>query len=76
MSNKKITIEMDVYDYISLLDARRDEVKENFGWTIPDGVYNYFIESLKDGCGVNPQSAHPKYIIDNMAVNGEEGRED
>lgn len=68
-----ITIEMDVVDYIDLLDQRRAEVEKNFGWTIPDGVYDYFCEMLEDGCGINPDNANPRYVIDNMVVNGDYG---
>jgi len=71
MSKGTQTIEMTVDDYICLLDERRANVEEWWKWTIPDGVYNWFIQSLEDGCGIDPEHASPKYVIDNMAVNGD-----
>jgi len=67
-TNRTITLEFDVDDYILLLDDRREVVKRNFGWTIPDGVYDYFCEMLEEGFA--PGNPSPMYVIDNMAVNG------
>ncbi|MCD8208616.1 MAG: hypothetical protein LUD72_11815 [Bacteroidales bacterium] len=73
-SEQTVTITMD--DYIKLLNARRAEVEPR-GWTIPDCVWNYFIEIIEDcGTGDNPQHNSPSYVVDNIAVNGDYGNFD
>lgn len=66
------TIVIDLDDYIDMLEARRREIAENFNWTIPDGVWDYFIEDLEDGYGLGDDT-RPNYVVDNIATNGNFG---
>ena len=70
MNNRKIEIDLD--DYIEMLERRKREVADNFGWTIPDGVWDHFLEILED-CGSVGENSSPSYIVDNIAVNGDYG---
>lgn len=65
-----IKISMDAY--IEALDARRDFVEENYGWHIPDIVWDYLIELITE-CGVIYSHSSPSYVVDNVAVNGDYG---
>lgn len=69
MSNR--TIEIDLDDYIDMLEMRKAEVAEYHNWTIPDGVWAYFLELLED-CGISGDN-RPAHVIDNIAVNGSYG---
>ena len=70
MSNIKIEIDLD--DYIAMLERRKRKVADDFGWTIPDGVWNFFLETLED-CGSVGENSSPSYVVDNIAVNGDYG---
>ena len=63
-------IMIDLEDYIKLLDLRREEIK-SLNWTIPDVVWNYFIECLRDG--ILPTEIAPSFVVDNIAINGDYG---
>lgn len=67
MYDNNINIKLDVETYIDMLENRRKE----FWVEIPDCVMNYFYDLLRDGCHPAPENAHPMYIVDNIAVNGE-----
>ena len=64
-------IEIEVDDYIYLLDARRNFVAEHYNWKIPDCLWDYFCEVIEE-CGVG-SNANPNYIVDNAIVNGDYG---
>jgi beta-glucanase (GH16 family) len=70
---KEQTVEIPLSDYIELLDERRRYVDENYGWSIPSEVYDYFIEQLESGCTPDPAHSAPMYVIDNLAVNSSFG---
>ena len=44
MMNNNIKIELDIEDYIDLLDQRRNFVEEHYNWHIPDCLWDYFCE--------------------------------
>jgi hypothetical protein len=67
----KRTVEIDMDDYIGMLENRRQEVEPR-GWTIPDAVWDYAMETIEE-CGVDPEHSSPSYIVDNLAVNGDYG---
>ena len=64
------TVEITRDTWLSLLEDRRKLISPR-GWTIPDCVWNYAVECLKD-CGPFPDPAKndPSYLVDNIAVNG------
>lgn len=65
-----ITISMDLY--VEILEQRRKNIEEWWQWRIPDIVWDYFIALIED-CGINPANSDPKYVVDNIAVNGSYG---
>ena len=67
------TVEITMSTWLSLLGGRRELISPR-GWTIPDCVWNYAVEFLKD-CGPSPDPAKndPSYLVDNIAINGEYG---
>jgi len=69
MNKNRVTIEIDVYGYINILEDRREYIKEQFNWTIPDGIWEYFCRMLEDGCSV--RDSNPSVVVDNIAVNGD-----
>lgn len=64
-------IEIDAEDYIELLNNRRDFVQEHYHWNIPDCLWDYFCEVIRE-CGVG-NNANPSFIVDNAIVNGDFG---
>lgn len=66
----KIRIEMDIEDYLDLLRDRKRQCVEDFGWSIPECVWNYALEVIED-CGIDPENASPRYVVDNIIVNGD-----
>ena len=64
-------IEIDVEDYLVLLDERRNFVAEHYNWKIPDCLWDYFCSIIEE-CGVG-NNANPNYIVDNAIVNGDFG---
>jgi len=62
-----MTITIDVEDYIKLLNLRREEIN----WSIPDIVWDYFIQCLRDG--IFPTETAPSFVVDNIAINGDYG---
>ena len=64
------TIEIDVDVYIDLLNERRTYNEVHFGWNCPDCVWDYVMKSIKEN-GVPPKKSDPKYIVDNLIVNGD-----
>jgi hypothetical protein len=68
-----MTIEMDVEDYIELLEARRQYVESNYGWNkMPDCLWNYLMETIRE-CGIAKEHSAPKDFVDNAIVNGDYG---
>lgn len=63
-------IEIDIEDYLDLLEDRKRQCVEDFGWSIPECVWNYALEMIEN-CGVDPNNASPKYIVDNIIINGD-----
>lgn len=66
------TIEIDVDVYIDLLNERRTYCEVHFGWNCPDCVWDYVMDLIKE-IGVPPEGSDPKYIVDNLIVNGDYG---
>jgi hypothetical protein len=67
-----VTISFDTW--LDMLEDRRKEVEKNFGWTIPDGVWEQAIAIFEDcGGSEDPQRNDPMFIVDNIAVNGDYG---
>lgn len=66
-----MNIEIDIQDYIEMLNDRRYFIEKNHNWTIPDIVWDYFINSLEEG--IIPYNTSPSYVVDNIAVNGDYG---
>lgn len=64
-------IDIDVEDYIELLNERRAFVKEHYNWTIPDCLWDYFCDLVRE-CGLSGNT-DPSFIVDNIAVNGDWG---
>jgi hypothetical protein len=67
----KRTVEIDMDDYLDMLVDRRHEVEPR-GWTVPDAVWDYAMETIEE-CGVSPEHSSPSYVVDNLAVNGDYG---
>lgn len=66
-----ITVNMDVEDFINLLDGRKEFVEEHFGWTsMPDCLWEYFTDGFRVVGSVN---ASINEIVDNAIVNGDYG---
>ena len=65
-------IEIDVEDYIDLLQARKDFVEEKYGWNqMPDCLWDYFCDLIRErGVGSN---SNPAFIVDNAILNGDWG---
>jgi hypothetical protein len=49
-----IKIEMDIEDYIYLLDNRRNFVENHYNWHIPDCLWEYFCD-LSEFCMLHKQ---------------------
>lgn len=64
-------IEIDLEDYIKLLELRKNKIKKYYGWDIPDMVWDYFLNLLYDGCV--PTETNPSIVVDNIAINGDYG---
>jgi len=65
-------IEIDLDDYIDMLEYRKREIAENHNWTIPDGVWDRFIEDLENGYDLG-DNKRPSGVVDNIATNGNFG---
>ena len=66
-----IVIEMDIEDYIDLLDNRRNFVENHYNWHIPDCLWEYFCDYIKD-TGVYGNN-RPDIVVDNAIINGDWG---
>ena len=66
-----IVIEMDIEDYIDLLDNRRNFVENHYNWHIPDCLWEYFCDCIKD-TGVYGNN-RPDIVVDNAIINGDWG---
>ena len=66
-----IVIEMDIQDYIDLLDNRRNFVENHYNWHIPDCLWEYFCYCIKD-TGVYGNN-RPDIVVDNAIINGDWG---
>lgn len=69
-----ITVNMDVEDFINLLNERKEYVEEHFGWiSMPDCLWEYFTDVYREVGSVN---ASINEIVDNAIVNGDYGEFD
>lgn len=66
-----MTIELDVEEYINLLQDRKDSVS----WDCPDCLWEYFLDLIRE-CGVDPKNASPSYVVDNFLINEDWGEFD
>ena len=66
-----IKIEMDIEDYIYLLDNRRNFVENHYNWHIPDCLWEYLCDSIKE-IGVYGDN-RPDIVVDNAIINGDWG---
>jgi hypothetical protein len=68
------TVEIATDDYITILEDRREFIKKNYDWNIPDPIWEFVIEMIEDGTFCpKPEHASPSYVVDNIAVNGDYG---
>lgn len=68
MPNVEIT--WDVFE--DLLDDRRNSWEDDDHRSIPDCVWEYAMDMLRDCGGTgNPEANDPRYIVDNLVVNGD-----
>ena len=74
MTENNIKIEIDVDDYINLLNERRDFIAKAYNWKIPDCLWDYFCEIITE-CGIHGNT-NPNYVVDNAVVNGDFGNFD
>lgn len=67
----QVYLKIDTQSWIDMLDDRRNEWLGGSCRQVPDCVWNYTIELLKE-CGglANPEFNDPKYIVDHLVVNG------
>lgn len=70
MSNG-LKVEIDINDYIVLLNDRRNFVAEHYNWKIPDCLWEYFCEVIEE-CGIYGNT-NPAYVVDNAIINGDYG---
>lgn len=63
-----IKIKVDLETYVTILEARKEQIENNFGWTIPPIVWDFFLDKLRDGCV--PPDTNPSVVVDNIAING------
>ena len=70
MSNG-LKVEIDINDYIVLLNDRRNFVAEHYNWKIPDCLWEYFCEVIEE-CGIYGNT-NPSYVVDNAIINGDYG---
>lgn len=66
-----IKIEIDIDDYIDLLDRRRNFVEDHYKWHIPDCLWEYFCNCIKE-IGVYGDN-RPDIVVDNAIINGDWG---
>lgn len=69
--NNNLKIEIDIDDYINILNERRNFIAEHYNWRIPDCLWNYFCEIIEE-CGVYGNT-NPSYVVDNAVINGDFG---
>ena len=69
MEDIKISVSLDTY--VTILEARKEQIEKYYGWTIPPIVWDFFIDLLRDGCV--PEETEPAIVVDNIAVNGDYG---
>lgn len=66
-----MNIEIDVEDYICMLENRRGFCNRHFEWgDVPDPVWDMVMDTIRE-CGVDPHHADPMDIVDNLIVNSE-----
>lgn len=63
-------IEIDIEDYIDMLEDRWDNVPESWHNELADGLHDELMDFIRE-CPPNAKYANPSYIIDNYFVNGE-----
>jgi len=69
-------IEIDVENYIELLENRKEHVTSVFNWgDMPQCLWDYFMDTIRE-CGINPANSSPKYVVDNAIINGDWGEFD
>ena len=57
-------------NFEDLLCTRRDNVRDWWSWEIPDCIWDYAMELLKETDGLqDPELNTPSYIVDNIVVN-------
>ena len=70
MSNG-LKVEIDINDYIVLLNDRRNFVAEHYNWINPNCLWDYFCEVIEE-CGIYGNT-NPSYVVDNAIINGDYG---
>lgn len=68
---EEIKIQVDLETYVTILEARKEQIENNFGWTIPPIVWNFFLDMLRDG--YVPSDTNPSVVVDNIAINKDYG---
>lgn len=55
----------------TLLEERRNNTRDWWSWEIPDCIWEFAVEILRESDGLSdPGLNYPSYIVDNIAVNG------
>lgn len=67
-----MTVEIDMDIYLDLLDNRRKFCEEKYDWTCPNCVWDYVVDLIEQ-CGIDKRFSDPKYVVDNLIVNGDYG---
>ena len=70
----KNRIEVDIETYVDLLNQRRKEVRKSFDWTVPNVLWDWFIETIREN-GISGET-DPMIVVDNAIVNGDWGEFD
>jgi hypothetical protein len=68
--NRKI--EIDLEDFIQLLEQRRMHVNRVYNWEDQPEVWDWFIQKLRED-KLHLETTNPMYIVDNLFVNGNYG---
>lgn len=64
-----MTVEIDIEDYIDMLESRWNDVVGIWGGEEAEGLHNELMDLIRDS-PPSPENANPSYIIDNYFING------
>jgi len=64
-------VEIDIDDYIEMLECRRQEIAAYYDLTIPDGVWEYYLKLLEDRDA--KKCINPSFLVNHIAMDGNYG---